>query len=138
MAKTALVDQDIVVGAKLVEALDAEGWTPSVALWFFFPEDELWRLIVSAPLRSMPEPGQLDLYRRLSEIVEAQDFSQALSMDDLAVMPLDTPLFQLLGRAIQTGPGLSGIRFSHNVIDNLLIEDAYIYRINLARQPATT
>jgi len=39
------------------------------------------------------------------------------------------PLYVLLRSAISTGPGLSGIRFSRNVINGQLIEDAYLYRI---------
>jgi hypothetical protein len=33
--------------------------------------------------------------------------------------------------AIQTGPGtgVSGIRFTQNMVNNVLIEDAYIYRL---------
>jgi hypothetical protein len=38
-------------------------------------------------------------------------------------------MLSLLRVAISTGPGISGIRFTHNTINNVLIEDAYIYRL---------
>jgi hypothetical protein len=38
-------------------------------------------------------------------------------------------LVQLLRPVIGTGPGICGIRLTQNVIDGVLIEDAYIYRL---------
>jgi hypothetical protein len=39
------------------------------------------------------------------------------------------PLLQLLKGAIQTGPGINGIRFSRNMINGTYIDDAFIYRL---------
>jgi hypothetical protein len=38
-------------------------------------------------------------------------------------------MITLLRVALRTGPGIGGIRFSSNVINGTLIEDAYIYRL---------
>ncbi len=54
-----------------------------------------------------------------------------ISLKDIIVLsPKDDPI-ALVAKMIRTGPGLSGIRFTKNVINNKLIEDAYIYRINI-------
>ena len=44
-----------------------------------------------------------------------------------AVSPKDE-LVGRLRKAVRTGPGISSVRFTDNVIDNVLIEEAYIYR----------
>jgi len=35
----------------------------------------------------------------------------------------------VLKKALRVEPGARGIRFSQNVIDGVLIEDAYVYRL---------
>jgi hypothetical protein len=39
------------------------------------------------------------------------------------------PLVLLLRKAIVTGPGISGIRFTSNSVNGTFIDDAYIYRL---------
>ena len=53
-----------------------------------------------------------------------------LSLDDLALAKPDAPLVTLLRNAVRTGSGIHGIRFSNNVMNGTVIEDAYIYRLN--------
>jgi hypothetical protein len=127
MAKTTLVERDLEAGAALVRALDDGGWRPSAALWFYLPDDGLWRMIVSLP----QDPGlrQQEAYRRLADVLEAHGLSAVLSVDDIALARPDDQMLTLLRRAISTGPGISGIRFTRNTINNVLIEDAYIYRL---------
>jgi len=127
MAKTTLVERDLEAGATLIRALDQAGWIPSAALWFYLPDDEVWRLILA-----LPEDGglrQQDAYRRLADVLETNGLSEALSVDDVGLARPDDQMLTLLRHAISTGPGISGIRFTHNTINNVLIEDAYIYRL---------
>ena len=128
MAKTTLVESDLEAGAALVRALDDDGWNPSAALWFYLPDDGLWRLIVTLPQGVAMR--QQDAYRRLAEILESGGLSKMLSTDDIGLARPDDQMVALLARAISTGPGISGIRFTHNTINNVLIEDAYIYRLD--------
>ena len=52
-----------------------------------------------------------------------------ISLDDIAVSKPKNPLLKLLKIAIKTGPAISGIRFTNNVINGQLIKDAHIYRL---------
>jgi hypothetical protein len=52
-----------------------------------------------------------------------------LSLQNISLVSPNDDLVKLLKAAIKTGPGVSNIRFTGNVINNVFIEDAYIYRV---------
>jgi hypothetical protein len=52
-----------------------------------------------------------------------------IPLKDVTVIDSNDSLISLLRVAIKTGDGMSGIRFTNNVINGALIEDAYIYRV---------
>ena len=86
---------------------------PTAALWFLFPEEETWRLLLTLPATAT-DPAQ-SVYGRLLEIVK---------------QPPENALIELLSTAIQTpADAVAGIRFSNNTINGRLIPDAYIYRL---------
>jgi hypothetical protein len=62
----------------------------------------------------------------MSRIAEGQS---KIPLKDITILDSNDSLITLLRLAIKTGDGISGIRFSQNVINGTLIEDAYIYRI---------
>jgi hypothetical protein len=39
------------------------------------------------------------------------------------------PIVVLLRKAISTGPGIAGVRFTNNSVNGTFIDDAYIYRL---------
>ena len=119
MVATQLTPELITEGAKLVEALDLAGIAPDAALWMYFPDVSAWKLLLAED-KVGPE-GPRGVYRTIH-----------LSLEDIALAKPDAPLIRLLGQAFTTGPGISGIRFTRNVINGTLIEDAYIYRLKKA------
>jgi hypothetical protein len=132
MAEAALVDADIELGRQVVEALDAEppasGLRPTAAFWFLFPEESTWRLVLALPAATTKPPQEV--YGELLDVVQRALPYADVPMDAIGVAPPGLPLIQLLRGAIQTtGDSVSGIRFSHNVINGHLIEDAYVYRL---------
>jgi hypothetical protein len=46
------------------------------------------------------------------------------------------PLIQTIATMVNTGPGISGIRFSDNTINGIRISDAYIYTADVERSLA--
>jgi hypothetical protein len=131
MAKTTLVEADYAAGRELVGALDQSGLAPTAAMWFLFDEENVWRLLLAIPSdKDFPE-----IYRQIVDLMDEHGLNTKLSADDIALARPDTPLLQLMKTAIQTGPGIAGVRFTHNRINDVLIEDAYIYR--LAEQAPT-
>jgi hypothetical protein len=131
MAENTLVDHDIRQGEAIVRALDDSAdasMHPSAALWFFFPEEETWRLLLALP--AMATDLAQSVYSRLLEITRNAADIDHFNFDVVGLMPPDNPLIDLLGSAIQTLPdAVAGIRFSNNTVNGQLIADAYIYRL---------
>ena len=57
MDKTALLNFDIETGQKVIDALEAAGRTPDVALWAVLPEYEDWRLVIASRYL---DPGSME------------------------------------------------------------------------------
>lgn len=123
-----LTSDMIAAGAQLIGALDKLNVLVKGAFWFLLPEQHVWRLIVVSS--EVAVSGPKALYRRIrTAISKSQHAGPVVATKDVAVMDTRDPLYGLLRGAIATGPGISGIRFSRNVINGQLIEDAYIYRV---------
>lgn len=129
MVETTLTKEMINTGAILVRKLDEQGLRPDAALWLYSPEVQQWKLVI-AELK-VGTLGPKEIYRKIQQIMEkSANEITGLSLDDVALARPDAPIIVLLRVAIRTGPGISGIRFTNNVINGTLIEDAYIYRLS--------
>jgi len=133
MVAKSLTDQMIKAGAALVDSLDKRGLSPDAALWLYLPDQEQWRLVLAEV--KLSRQGPRVLYQIINEALRAGEAeSQDLSLDAIGLARPDSPLIQLLLSAIRTDRGISGIRFTNNVINGTVIDDAYIYRLTT---PAT-
>lgn len=128
VVKESLSDPMVRDGAALVEALDAVGWRPTAAFWFYVPEANAWRLLLASP--DVSTKGPREAYTTIQSALGELDLStRELALEDIGVMPADHPLVGLLRSFITTGPGISNIRLSKNVINGHFVDDALIYRI---------
>ena len=128
MVETQLTPELIQEGAALVEGLDKTGVSPDAALWFYFPDISAWRLVL-AEVKVGPE-GPRGVYRTVQKALHSlRNQITHLSLEDVVLAKPDAPIIKLLAQAIATGPGINSIRFTHNVINGTLIEDALIYRL---------
>lgn len=131
MVESQLTPELMNEGAALIAKLDASGAAPDAALWFYFPDIRAWKLLF-AQTKVGPQ-GPREVYREIQKALNSLRNEIAhLSLEDIAVTKTDAPVIQVLRQAIATGPGIGGIRFSRNVINGTLIEDAYIYRLRPA------
>ena len=130
MVAPALVDRKIERGKRLIKKLDDSRFPVAAAFWYYFPEAEQWRLVIASP--TVESQGLQAAYTEIHRIQRRGLRLPPLSVGEItAVSPRD-PLVKLLSSAIRTGPGLSGIVFSRNVVNGVYIEDAYIYRLSKA------
>lgn len=132
MDKTALVEVNIENGKKLVEALDKAHFKVYAALWFYLPDTDDWRFMIATPL--FDEKGPKEAYTLIQSILKKMPQPFGIALKDVSVVSPKHGLIQLMRSAISTGPGISGIRFTRNTVNNVFIEDAYIYRI-LGKRP---
>lgn len=128
MVNLTLSDAMIESGAKLVQKLDESGILPDAAFWLYFPDVQKWKLVFAEV--KLGTVGPKEIYKRIQETMSSLgEEIREISLDDVALAKPQAPIVALLRVAIRTGPGISGIRFTGNVINGTLVEDAYIYRL---------
>jgi len=123
-----LTPEMIQSGAGLVAALDKLGVIVKGAFWLLLPSRRLWQLVIASP--EVRTVGPKAVYRKVAAANKRVPINvHPVATKDVAVVDDTVPLYQLLRSAVGTGPGISGIRFSQNVINGHAIEDAYLYRM---------
>lgn len=127
MDRKILVEKDIKEGKRLIETLDEARFGVTAALWFYLTDSEEWRLLIASPYKEKNGPKKA--YSFIQGELEKLTPSIDISLKDISVLSPNHNLIKLLKVAIHTKPGISDIRFTRNVINNILIEDAYIYRM---------
>jgi len=127
MDKTVLVDSDINDGMRLIQKLDLTDFSVVAALWFYYSDVFEWRLTIASWY--LDKNGPKKAYGFLQTLLMDFDIP-SISLENITLISPEHDLIKLLSLTIQTGPQLSKIRFTRNVINGQLIEDAYIYRIN--------
>ncbi len=127
MVAIAFTPELVEKGKNLLEELDASNVKVDSALWFYFSEQGFWKLMLSIP--DVKKEGPKAGYEKIQKALSKLGAGQAPALDDVVVAKPDAPLLRLLKIAVRTGPGISGIRFTNNVINGQLIPDAYIYRL---------
>jgi hypothetical protein len=120
---TELIDE----GKKLITELDSSGCKPNAALWFYFPEERFWKLVLSFP--NVEKEGPKHFYTKIQKLLLKVKVNVSFSLDDIVIAKPNSPLIQLLSIMTRTGPGISNIRISNSVINGHSIEDAHIYRL---------
>jgi len=127
MVAMLLAEEQIVAGEQLLKRLEESRLHVDAALWFYFPDKEKWKLLLSLPglAKRGPKVGYREVRRAIAQVEEPI----AIELADVVLARPESEVLGLLRRAVKTGPGTSRIRFSKNVIDGHLIEDALIYRL---------
>lgn len=128
MNKKILVGIDLEEGKKVLEELDKAGLRIASAFWLYLTEVEEWRLMLAMP--SIDTHGRKKTYAKIWEVLDRNRSTLNIPLDAISLISPNDKLNQLLRSVAKTGKGLSGIRFSGNVINGTLIEDSYIYRVN--------
>ncbi len=133
MAKEVVVTQTlsedmIEAGGRLIDHLDRGNFPVHAALWLYYLEAELWRLVIASP--GIKSHGPRKTYMRVQAILsQIPEGETRVGIQNISVVDADDLFISILRSAIKTGQGISGIRFSRNTIDGIFVEDAYIYRL---------
>ena len=126
MAAAILVDSDIEMGRELLQILDEDQFPVTAAAWIFFPDVEEWRLVIRTPKATR------DLQQALLGIAisldKRGDLRKRLDLSRVKLVPPKDKMLAAMGSVLKVD-GTSNIRFSRNVINGVLIDDALIYRL---------
>jgi hypothetical protein len=128
MVDSNLTSNRITAGETLVRKLDASGLSPDAAFWLYDSELGSWKLVIAE--MKVREEGSKRIYKQIQKHLGelGKSGAERLNLDDIYLLPREAPIVALIRSAIRTGPGISGIRFTKNVVNGRLIDDAYIYR----------
>ncbi|MEO8559422.1 MAG: hypothetical protein ABI439_10190 [Rhodospirillales bacterium] len=113
-------------GRRFIQAVDEAGVVSSAALWFWSTQANAWHYVLASP---SVEPDK-DMPVKIAAVLSLMPAGFAVNRDNLKLYPPDAPLVRSLQSLMQTGPGVSAIRMTGNVINGVRIEDAYVYRLN--------
>jgi hypothetical protein len=114
-------------GAELTAKLDERGLGVTAALWLFVPDLNEWRLLFATP--EVGSKGPREVYDKIRQAIpELGEKASAVPLSVIALMDPNAELLRIIRIGIQTGPGVSRIRFSKNVVNGHFIDDALIYR----------
>lgn len=128
MVKTTLVEKDIEEGGRLLDALDKSKFRVKAALWFYLSDSDIWRIKIAS--RYFDDEGPLKAYSRVQSVLAQLHPQIGITLNDISIISPKDDLIRNLRTAIKTtGSGIAGIRFTRNTVNNMFIEDAYIYRM---------
>lgn len=122
-----LNDELIKAGEQLLKQLDESAVQVDAALWLYSAEVENWKLLLSLP--GFIARGPTAAYREVQKALAALPEELGISLNDVSIANPNTPLFRLLKKAIGTLRGNKTVRFTKNVVNGRLIDDALIYRL---------
>jgi hypothetical protein len=127
MAAAPLVESQIADGERIIAQLDRDRFKVAAALWLYDVENDDWRLIIASDI--VTKKGPRNAYKKLRQSVDAIPEGVQTFPTTISLVESSHSLIKLLRQAIKTGPGIKRIRFTKNVINGQLIEDALIYRL---------
>lgn len=127
MGKTALVEADIELGKAATRALDDSGFRAKAILWLYHEDAEEWRFVVATGI--VDDDGPRKAYECVQKAISKGGLRDELPLRRIHVVGVKDPLVRALRKLVKTGPGISTIRLSNNVIDGVIIEDAVVYRL---------
>lgn len=127
MVSTSLVNTQIEDGEKIVRQLDTDEFAVDAALWFFDTQKEKWILYIASPL--VGSIGPRKSYDKLRESLDRMENKLKTPALEISLIKPEHDILQTLKLVIKTGPEISRIRFTGNVINGIPIEDALIYRL---------
>lgn len=128
MATATLVSQEIEEGQRFLDALDAAGVSVNAALWIYAPEPETWRLMLTSPIYD--RQGSLKAYDQILSVF--RQVKPELKIDWTALVAVSPKHDLIKGlRQLQQeyNYNLSGRRMTNNRINQVWVEDAYIYQV---------
>jgi len=114
----------IQAGETLLGGLDQAKVDIAAAFWLLSEEERGWQLVIASP--EVERIGARAFYGKIADLVAS---SQPLTLSYVSARKPNDQIVDLLRRVVKTGSGISGIRFTGNVIGGIPIPDAYIYRI---------
>jgi hypothetical protein len=128
MAPKFLVKEDIERGKRLLQALDERGVHVQAAFWAYKPEANHYQLVFGSD--DVESQGTMPLYGKIQDALETIPPGERVRFADVAVTSMSRGLVSHLRTQVTTpADAIEAHRFTDEVIDRELVEDALVYRL---------
>ena len=124
--KEPLNPEMIDAGQALIQRLDAKNEDISAAIWLYFTEPNVWRLMLATPI--VKAKGPLSAYKMIQSVLRRHnDEFPMLDLQDITVVAPDDAVLEPFRLALKQA-GTTGVRLSRTAMAGRYIDDAYVYR----------
>jgi hypothetical protein len=129
MGEKTLVESKIADAIRLIQKLDADGNSPSLAAWYFYDDVDEWRLLIAGPAFDTLLPKQEPIaYRKLVEAIASLSLS-SLYVSDLKLLTTNSPLPRALRILVRTAPtGIVQTHFTDTTLNGIFMKEMFILR----------
>jgi hypothetical protein len=121
-----LVSFDIESGQKVIDALDADGKNPVVALWAKIPDYEDWRLVIASD--RLDQSSSFSGYTEINAAIQKAGIP-IHRKPAIFLRSMDKPFIHALRKAFASTADTYGMRLGGQMFGDQYLEDAFVYRI---------
>lgn len=124
----ALVESQISDSIALIKSLD-EGDKPSTAIWYYFPDDGEWRLLLAGQTFDALLPKEESrAYQKIAEALSKASLS-SLTMSEIKLVRTDYPLLKATQHLIKTpADAIVRAHFKDTSVNGTFIKEMLILR----------
>jgi hypothetical protein len=126
LVKELLTSEMLDGGRELTQRLDNTELDVTASFWFYFTDSMRWELVFG--ISQVLTQGPLQSIEVIQDLLRKRPIP-GVNFLDLVVLQSDHSLIRRLKSLATTGKTLKGIRFTHVVVENVFIQDVYIYRL---------
>jgi len=126
MAPATLVNLDIEDGMRVIEALDAAGNAPQVALWAKLQDYENWRLVLASD--RLDQESEFNAYTEINKAIDKAGIP-IHRQPGLLLRKMKNPFIQALRSAFAATSDTYGMRLGGQTFGGKYLEEAFVYRI---------
>jgi hypothetical protein len=129
MGEKVLVESKIPDTIRLIEKLDEDGNSPSLAVWYFYDDVDEWRLLIAGSVFDALLPKQeVIAYKKIIEVIASLSLS-SLSVSDLKLVGTNSPLPQALRLIIRTDTtGITQAHFANTTLNGIFMKEFFVLR----------
>jgi len=129
MGEKTLVESKIADSIELIKQLDASGYQPSLAVWYYYDDTDEWRLIIVGEKFDQYLPRQEPLaYRAIAEAINEKDLS-SINISEVKIIKSDQPLAKTFKFLVRSDPtGITREHFIDTTVNGIFIKEMIILR----------
>ena len=127
MVNMSLSRTQIEAGAELIRRADAGGVNVKAAMWIRSEDQPEWRLLFA--ISGLKKSGPRAMYTRLQFFLKKKPPIDGVTLSDIVVEEPSSTVLQNMRMLFRTGPGISAIQLSNNMMNGERLPDAYMYRL---------